>query len=56
MASFLKLEKKQTVLSLLRLGWSCWEIERETGVRRETIAGYDPSVESKPAKAAPGSA
>ena len=56
MANFLKMEKKQTVLALLRLGWSYRGIERETGVRRETIAGYDPSRDSKPAKVAPGSA
>ena len=55
MANFLKMEKKQTVLALLRLGWSYRGIERETGVRRETIAGYDPSRDSKPAKVAPGS-
>ena len=55
MANFLKMEKKQTVLALLRLGWSYRGIERETGVRRETISKYDPSRDSKPAKVAPGS-
>ncbi len=55
MANFLKMEQKQTVLALLRLGWPYRRIERETGVRRETIAGYDPSRDSKPAKVAPGS-
>ncbi len=56
MANTLKMEKKQTVLALLKLGWSYRRIEREVGVRRETIARYDPSRDSKPAKAAPGSA
>ncbi len=41
----LKMEKKQTVLALLRLGWAYRRIERETGVRRETISKYDPSLE-----------
>ena len=56
MVNVLKMEKKQTVLALLKLGWSYRRIERETGVRRETTAGYDRSRDSKPAKAAPGSA
>ena len=54
MANFLKMEKKQTVLALLRLGWAYRRIERETGVRRETISKYDPSLDSKAAKVAPG--
>jgi transposase len=33
-------EKKQQVIALGRLGWSLRRIERETGVRRETVAGY----------------
>jgi hypothetical protein len=33
-------EKKQQVIALGRLGWSLRRIERETGVRRETAAGY----------------
>ena len=56
MANILKMEKKQTVLALLKLGWSYRRIERETGVRRETIARYDPGRDSKPAKVTPGSA
>lgn len=56
MANKLKMEKRETILALLKLGWSYRRIERETGVRRETIARYDPSRESKAAKAAPGSA
>lgn len=56
MANVLKMEKKQTVLALLKVGWSYRRIERETGVRRETIARHDPGRDSKPAKVAPGSA
>ena len=33
-------EKKQQVIALGRLGWSLRRIERETGIRRETIAAY----------------
>jgi transposase len=33
-------EKKHQVIALGRLGWSLRRIERETGVRRETAAGY----------------
>jgi transposase len=33
-------EKKQQVIALGRLGWSLRRIEREIGVRRETVAGY----------------
>jgi transposase len=33
-------QKKQEVLALGRLGWSLRRIEKETGIRRETIAGY----------------
>jgi hypothetical protein len=33
-------EKKQQFIALGRLGWSLRRIERETGVRRETTAGY----------------
>ncbi len=55
MVNVLKMEKKQTVVALLKLGWSYRRIERETGVRRETVAQHDPSRDSKPAKVAPGS-
>jgi transposase len=54
-ANYLKVQKRQQVISLLELGWSYRRIERETGVRRETIAGYDPRHPSKPAKVFPGS-
>ena len=33
-------EQKQQVIALGRLGWSLRRIERETGVRRETISAY----------------
>ena len=33
-------EKKQQVIALGRLGWSLRRIQRTTGVRRETAAGY----------------
>jgi len=55
MANVLKMEKRETVLALLKLGWTYRRIERETGVRRETIARYDPGRNSKPARVAPGS-
>jgi len=33
-------EKKHQVIALGRLGWSLRRIERETGIRRETISAY----------------
>jgi transposase len=33
-------EQKQQVIALGRLGWSLRRIERETGIRRETISAY----------------
>ena len=33
-------ETKQQVIALGRLGWSLRRIEREVGVRRETISAY----------------
>src|SRR5205823_14507177 len=33
-------EKKQQVIALGRLGWSLRRIQKRTGVRRETAAGY----------------
>ena len=50
--------KRQQVLTLLALKWSFRKIERETGVRRETISGYARQAEpspSNPAKTFPGS-
>ena len=36
----MKEEKKQQVIALGRLGWSLRRIQKRTGVRRETAAGY----------------
>jgi len=47
--------ERQRIQALLELGWSYRRIERETGVRRETVARYDPGRDSKPAKVATGS-
>ena len=33
-------EKKQQVIALGRLGWPLRQIERQTGVRRETVGDY----------------
>jgi transposase len=43
-------EKKQQVVALGRLGWSLRRIERETGIRRETISAYlkEVGVELRP--------
>ena len=49
MANILKMDKTILIQQLLQLGWSYRQIERETGIRRETIAKYDPQ-RSKPAK------
>ena len=40
MSNVLKHAKQQQILALGRLGWSLRRIERETGIRRETISGY----------------
>jgi transposase len=55
MANYLKMETKQAVLTLLKLNWSYRRIERELGVRRETISKYHQEEDSKAAKVAPGS-
>jgi hypothetical protein len=47
--------KRQHVLTLLALKWSFRRIERETGVRRETISSYARQADPKPAKTFPGS-
>lgn len=41
MGNYLKMADKQRILALLDLGWPYRRIERETGIRRETIARYD---------------
>ena len=56
MANYLKMETKQAVLTLLKLNWTYRRIERELGVRRETISKYHQEADSKPAKVAPGNA
>jgi len=49
MANYLKMADRRRILALLELGWSYRRIQRETGVRRETVARYDPRRRSKPA-------
>jgi len=56
MPNYLKMPKKSQVLALLELGWSYRRIEAETGVRRETVSGYDRARGANPAKTFPGSA
>lgn len=56
----LSVTERDTILGLLRLGWSQRRIERETGHRRETVAAYGIAaglLTPKPAKVAtdPGS-
>lgn len=55
MGNYLKMVDRQRVLALLELGWSYRRIEKETGVRRETIARYDPRRAAKPANPTAGS-
>src|ERR1700674_5433805 len=55
MTNYLKMPKKSHVLALLELGWSYRRIEAETGVRRETVSGYDRMRQSNAAKTFPGS-
>ena len=54
MGNYLKMADKQRILALLELGWSYRRIERETGVRRETIARHDPRRNSNAAKVPTG--
>jgi transposase len=55
MPNYLKMPKKSQVLALLELGWSYRRIEAETGVRRETVSGYDRMRRANAAKTFPGS-
>ncbi len=55
MGNYLKMPEKRRVLALLELGWSYRRIERETGVRRETVARYDPRRQSNAANLSTGS-
>ncbi len=50
LANYLKMPKRQQVLALLALKWSFRRIQRETGVRRETISGYARHADPNPAK------
>ena len=54
MGNYLKMPDKRRVLALLELGWSYRRIERETGVRRETVARYDPRRQSNAANLSTG--
>src|SRR3954462_8391770 len=54
MGNYLKMSDKRRVLALLEPGWAYRRIERETGVRRETIARYDPRRQSKAANVSTG--
>jgi hypothetical protein len=55
LANYLKMLKRQQVIALLALRWTFRRIERETGVRRETISRYARGVDSNAAKTFPGS-
>src|ERR1700730_1220135 len=55
MWNYLKMTDKRRVLALLELGWSYRRIERETGIRRETVARYDPRRRSNAANLSTGS-
>lgn len=55
LANYLKMTKRQQVLTLLALGWTFRRIERETQVRRETISKYAREAPPNPAKTFPGS-
>jgi hypothetical protein len=53
MSNYLKMPKKAQVLALLELGWSYRRIETETGVRRETVSGYDAARQANRPKRSP---
>lgn len=46
----LDVTEKETIVGLLRLGWSARQVERETGHRHETIARYGREAGLLPAK------
>lgn len=54
MGNYLNMADRQRILALLEVGWGYRRIQRETGVRRETVARYDPHREPKPAKVSTG--
>jgi transposase len=53
--NYLKMAERQRIWALLELGWSYRRIEKETGIRRETIARYDPRRPPNPANPTAGS-
>ena len=55
MPNYLTMPKKTQVLALLELGWSYRRIQAETGVRRETVSGYDQARQANAAQTFPGS-
>jgi transposase len=55
LANYLKMTKTQQVLALVALGWTFRRIEKETGVRRETVSKYAREGPPKPARVFPGS-
>ena len=56
MGNYLKMVDVQRIQALLSLDWSYRRIQRETGVRRETIARYDSRRQSNAASMPAGSA
>lgn len=50
MSNVLSDDKKQQIIALGRLGWTTRRIERETGIRRETVSAYlkEAGVELRP--------
>ena len=50
MSNVLSEDKKQQIIALGRLGWTARRIERETGIRRETVSAYlkEAGVELRP--------
>ena len=55
MGNYHNMTDKRRILALLELGWPYRRIERETGVRRETIGRYDPRRQAKAANLSAGS-
>src|SRR5258708_33700702 len=54
LANYLKMLKRQEVITLSALKWSFRRIERERGARRETVSAYARRADSNPAKTFPG--
>ena len=55
MGNYLKMADTRRVQALLDLGWSYRQIERETGIRHETVARHDPRRRPKAANVITGS-